>query len=404
MLARIQNLHLTAKEFQSAQTDLKHYTILEHAPIGCSYNNALAELLSCLQLGVVLDKQTSWSRTSWLAGEIDEALLLVVLDTSVINSINRASIDLWSSRDDIADAILKGVQNTQMGAMPGIFSSIVISWHIEQSSNVPRLLLSLTSSDQLLPITGTEMFFAVDYQGILSETFKTVFPTKPEQIHLSMELGNFKSNWSGNLEDSYLLFYFSDASWKSEDHFYKVIITWKQALIRQIEEFLGSGNRMARLSELSSALNLDDDGDMNMAKDLFFKFCLDSIVEGCQGQRVTDYCKRCVILSGLMICFNPPRGLSGYLETIFGTGSPDEIRKLGTERTWRDHLSNIVIMAQDFKPIQVELMGKRKSRGPGRPPTQLMPVTPLIKLFQDFVETPDKIVCRYCRFSNEKKS
>lgn len=393
---------MTTKEFQTAQTNLKHYTIIEHAPIGCSYANALAELLSCLQLGVVLDKQTSWSRTSWLAGEIDGALLLMVLDTSIINGTDRASLDLWSDQDDVADEVFKSVQDTQMGAVPGIFTSIDISWHIEQSSSIPSLLISLTSSDPLVPETGFEMFFAVDYQGILSETFKTIFPAKSEQIHLSMELGSIRSSWSGNLEDSYLIFYFSDASWKSENYFHKVTITWRAALISQIGKQLGTGNRMTRISELSSALNLDDNVDMAMAKNLFFRFCLDSAVEGCQSQRVSDYCRRCIILSGLMICFNPPRGLSGYLEMVFGSGDPDEIRKLGTERTWRDHLSNIVTMAQDFKPIQVELMGKRKSRGPGRPPTQLMPVTPLIKLFQDFVETPDKIVCRYCRFSIER--
>jgi hypothetical protein len=403
LLDGIQNLHLTPREFQLAQAKLKQSIILDHAPIGCSYNEVLAELLGCFRLGVVLDKQTSWSRTSWLAGQIDDALLLVVVDATAIKDIDRVSIDIWSNLDDISDEILKSVQDTSMGAVPEIFASIGISWKIDYFTfDFPCLVLSLTASRSDASKIVKEMFFAVDYQGILSETFKTVFPTQQEQISLSMELGTVKSTWLGNLEDPYLLFYFSDAEWKSENHFHKITITWKEALVDQIEALLATGSRMTKISELSAALNLKDDETMRMAKNLFFEFCLDSVVEGCQSQRVSDYCKRCVVLSGLMICFNPERGLSGYLELVFGSGSPNKLHEFGTERTWRDHLSNIVSSAQDFQPIQVELVGKRKLRGPGRPPTQLMPMIPLTQLFRDFVESPERIVCRYCRFSNEK--
>ncbi|MCK5265115.1 MAG: hypothetical protein KAR03_05855, partial [Candidatus Thorarchaeota archaeon] len=72
----------------------------------------------------------------------------------------------------------------------------------------------------------------------------------------------------------------------------------------------------------------------------------------------------------------------------------------GTERTWRDHLTGLVTSAQDFQPIPVEISGKKKSRGPGRPPTQLLPTIPPVNLFRDYINSPEKIVCRYCKFSN----
>ncbi|MCK4566244.1 MAG: hypothetical protein KAU48_02935, partial [Candidatus Thorarchaeota archaeon] len=140
--------------------------------------------------------------------------------------------------------------------------------------------------------------------------------------------------------------------------------------------------------------------DHAKARDLFLAFCLAHKVEGCKSQRVSDYCRRCVVLSGLVICFNPPRGLSGYLKMVAGPFAPNELERLGTERTWRDHLTGLVTLAQDFQPIPVEISGKKKSRGPGRPPTQLLPTIPPVNLFRDYINSPEKIVCRYCKFSS----
>ncbi|MFW9964809.1 MAG: hypothetical protein ACFFCX_14670, partial [Candidatus Sifarchaeia archaeon] len=78
VLGMVQSLSLTAKQFQYIQTTLTHQNILNHAPIGCPYEDALAELLTNLRLGVILDKHTSWSRTTWLGGSFDGAPMLVV--------------------------------------------------------------------------------------------------------------------------------------------------------------------------------------------------------------------------------------------------------------------------------------------------------------------------------------
>ena len=150
-------------------------------------------------------------------------------------------------------------------------------------------------------------------------------------------------------------------------------------------------------------MNLENNPNNELAKSLFLTFCLAHQVEGCKSQRVSDYCRRSVVLSGLVICFNPPRGLSGYLKMVSGPAAPEELERLGTERTWRDHLTGLVTSAQDFQPTPVEIRGKKKSRGPGRPPTQLLPTIPPVNLFRDFINSPEKIVCRYCKFSTSSE-
>ena len=37
----------------------------------------------------------------------------------------------------------------------------------------------------------------------MSETLKTVFPTKEEQVSFAIELNGIKSNWTGNLDESF---------------------------------------------------------------------------------------------------------------------------------------------------------------------------------------------------------
>jgi hypothetical protein len=402
ILRSVQSLSLTPREFQNTQTELNQQNLLNYAPIGCAYEDALAELLAIMRLGVVLDKHTSWSRTTWLSGIISGAPLLIVLDTTKSNDINRASIDLWTNIEGISDHIFEGVQESQMGCVPDTYSSLEISWQIEiPRTSTPQLLVTLSAAENPGSIGNGEIFFAVEYQGSMSETFKTTYPLYQEQVSIAIELGNEKSEWKGSLDEPFLILFFSDSGWKSAERFHQVRFTWRNALIRQIERYLASGKRLQNFLEVSSAVNLDDTDEGKMAKNLFFSFCLDSVVEGCKSQRVSDYCKRCVVLFGLVICFNPKRGLSGYLEMVLE--GPGELLQLGSERTWRDHLSSIVNSAQDFKPIQVELVGKKKSRGPGRPPTQLVPTIPPLKMFKDFTNNPETIVCRYCRFSNDSE-
>jgi hypothetical protein len=401
ILGSVQSLSLTAKQFQQTQTELTHQNILNHAPIGCAYEDALAELLTSVRLGVVLDKHTSWSRTTWLAGSIDGSPLLIVLDTTINKQTNRASIDIWTNIDGIPETIFSNIQQSKIGEVPDTYSSLDILWHIEESDASPSLIVTLSASEKMSYEDSGEIYFTVDYQGALSETFKTTFPLHQEQVSIAIELGSERSIWDGDLDSPYLTLFFSDSEWKSIDRFHKITFTWRDALIRQIERHLETGQRLTNFHEVSKSVNLQNTSDTMNAKNLFFTFCLDSVVEGCKSQRVSDHCRRCVILSGLVICFNPKRGLSGYLEMVLA--GPEELASIGSERTWRDHLSRIVNSAQDFKPIQVELKGRKKSRGPGRPPTQLVPTIPPLKLFNDFTHNPESIVCKYCRFSNDSK-
>ncbi|MGY5873761.1 MAG: hypothetical protein RTV72_16050, partial [Candidatus Thorarchaeota archaeon] len=99
-------MQLTTKEFQYTQVGLEHHLVLNYVPIGCDYEDALAEILTILRLGVVLDKRTSKSRTSWLAGEIERQSLLVVLDTTKSEGIDYASIDIWTNIEGITEEIL----------------------------------------------------------------------------------------------------------------------------------------------------------------------------------------------------------------------------------------------------------------------------------------------------------
>jgi hypothetical protein len=400
ILGLVQSLPLTTKEFQQTQTELAHHNILDYVPIGCAHEDALAELLSDVRFGVVLDKHTSWSRTTWLAGVVVESPILVVLDTTNTEGVNRASIDIWTNIDGIPDTIFKRVQQSKMGSVPDKYSSLDILWAIDTTGDsTPKLQVTLSAPKNPQSNGGGEIYFTVDYQGSLSDTFKTTYPLLQEQVSISIELGNEKSQWDDSLEKSFLTLFFSDSDWKSNDRLHQVRFTWRDALVRQLEKHLKKGKRLTSFSEVSDSINLEDTDDSMNAKNLFFAFCLDSVVEGCKSQRVSDHCRRCVVLTGLVICFNPKRGLSGYLDMVLE--GPEELTHLGSERTWREHLSRIVNAAHDFKPVQVELKGKRKSRGPGRPPTQLLPTIPPLKLFLDFTQNPESIVCRYCRFSTD---
>jgi hypothetical protein len=288
-----------------------------------------------------------------------------------------------------------------MGVVPDIYSSLKISWAIESAVDAcPRLAVTMSSPKNPGKTIGGEIYFTLDYQGSLSDTFKTTYPLPQEQVSISIELGNERSQWNGSLKESFLTLYFSDSDWKSSDQFQQIRFTWRDALVRQLERHLRAGKRLTSFSEVSESVNIDDTPDAKNSKNLFFTFCLESVVEGCKSQRVSDHCRRCVVLTGLVICFNPKRGLSGYLEMVLD--GPEELTRFGSERTWRDHLSKIVNAAQDFKPVQVELKGKKKTRGPGRPPTQLLPTIPPLKLFRDFSQNPESIVCRYCRFSSNR--
>ncbi len=394
-------MQLTTKEFQYTQVGLQHHLILNYVPIGCDYEDALAEVLAAMRLGVVLDKHTSKSRTSWLAGDNENQSILAVLDTTKSDGIDYASLDIWTDIEGIQEKILTAIQNSRMGDVPESSGDLDISWVIDRpNSSKSRLVVTLSASTTPVKRRMGEIVFTVEFQGIKSEVLKTVFPVKDERVSFAIELDGVRANWSGNLDEPFLTLYLGDSEWKSSERSHRKQLKWRRALIQQVEAQLTKGTRFTSFAGVSKSMNLEDTQDYSKARNLFLTFCLGHKVEGCKNQRVSDYCRRGVVLSGLVICFNPPRGLTGYLEMVSGPSVPKDLERLGTERTWRDHLTGLVNSAQDFQPTPVEISGKKKSRGPGRPPTQLLPTIPPVNLFRDFVNTPEKIVCRYCKFSN----
>jgi len=294
-----------------------------------------------------------------------------------------------------------------MGDVPESCGDLDISWAIDRpNSSKPRLVVTLSASASITPMKKRlgEIVFTVEFQDIKSEVLKTVFPVKDERVSFAIELDGVKSNWSGNLDEPFLTLYLGDSEWKSSERSHRKQLTWRRALIQQVETQLSKGTRFTSFAGVSKSMNLEDTQDYSKARNLFLTFCLGHKVEGCKNQRVSDYCRRGVVLSGLVICFNPTRGLSGYLEMVSAPSAPIELERLGTERTWRDHLTGLVTSAQDFQPTPVETSGKKRTRGPGRPPTQLLPTIPPVNLFRDFIDSPEKIVCRYCKFSNNLDS
>ena len=221
-----------------------------------------------------------------------------------------------------------------------------------------------------------------------------------ERVSVAIDLADTHASYKGHLQDPYLTLFIGDAEWKSIDKYTCIRFTWKDALIHQINQHLSKGSRFTSFSELSKYLNLIDDGNSLSAKTLLLDFCTAQEVAGCKGQRISDHCSRAIILTALVICFNPPRGLSGYIDMILGSRELEQISILGSNRTWREHLSGIVNLAHDFQPTPVKLSSSKRERRPGRPPTQLLPTTPPVILFENFVKSPEAVVCGLCRFND----
>ncbi|MBE0525998.1 MAG: hypothetical protein IH631_03590, partial [Candidatus Thorarchaeota archaeon] len=196
---------MTSKEFQYTQGKLPHHLVLNYVPIGCDHEDALAEILTTLRLGVVLDKRTSKSRTSWLAGVIDGQLILMVLDTTKSEGVDFASLDIWTDIDGLVDPILTAVRSSRLGNVRESCGNLDISWTIDNTDSYhSRLIVTLSASDKAIKKRVGEIVFTIDYQGTISETLKTVFPAKDEQVSFAIELDDIKSDWSGDLDEPYL--------------------------------------------------------------------------------------------------------------------------------------------------------------------------------------------------------
>ncbi|TFF94362.1 hypothetical protein EU546_05000 [Candidatus Thorarchaeota archaeon] len=220
------------------------------------------------------------------------------------------------------------------------------------------------------------------------------------QVVVAIDVSQHPAIWTNDLDSTYLALRVTDAEWKSEGKSHKIEFTWRESLLSVLRRSLSRGDRFRDFGELARDLNMRGAEATDAARDFFFSFCLDLPLHGCSNQRASDYCRRMVLLAGLVICFNPRRGLTGYLELVTGKGLPVEIQELGSNRTWRAHISEIVGEAEDFVSEAVTLSEKRNKR-PGRPPLHLIPTTAPEVLLERFTHHPEDLVCGYCRFSEQ---
>jgi len=389
--------YITMNQFQDLQTKLPHWTVLEMAVSGCQFEDHLAEILSRLGMIVVLDRPTSFSRTCWLSGKILDEPVLIVLDGVRGGSEDRVSVDVWSKLERIDEAILEILADTRLGDVRTDFSGLDVTWDIDASHDGEVLLTVVVSSKPEMAMQAeSPIFFTLDYQGLLTESFETPFPRGQQQASIAADLSDMRASWRDKLTEPYLAVHVSDAKWKSLKRSHHVEFTWEQALEHQTRLKLSTGGRFRSLSEFSKFLNMR--GNKESALRLFTEFCLSRELRGCESQRTAAHCARAAIITGLVVCFNPSRGLSDYLEMLTDSQAPKMLEDLGTPRTWRGHISQIVQLSSDFTPQIAELVTPGSNRKPGRPPTQLIPTTHPLELFTQFVRDPESLVCRYCRF------
>jgi hypothetical protein len=388
---------VTINEFQDLQTKLLHKTVLDMSISGCQFEDLLAEILNRLGLIVVLDRPTSFSRTCWLSGKILDKLVLIVLDGVKESFGDRVSVDVWSNLERIDEAILEIIADTTIGDVSTDFSGLDVAWNMDVSQDGGVLLTVVVSSKPEVEMQPeSPIFFTLDYQGLLTESFETPFPRGKQLASVAADLSDIRASWSDKLTEPYLAVHVSDAKWKNVKRAYHVDFTWEQALEQQIRLRLSTGSRFRFLREFAKYLNMRENKESALR--LFIEFCMSRELKGCESQRAAAHCDRAAILTGLAICFNPPRGLSGYLEMLTYSEVPKILEELGSQRTWRDHISQIVQLSSDFIPQTAKLVTPKSDRKPGRPPTQLVPIAHPLELFTQFLNNPESLVCRYCRF------
>ena len=384
-------------EFQDLQTKLPHKTVLDMSISGCAFEDLLSEMLSKLRMIVVLDRPTSFSRTCWLSGKIIDKPVLIVLDGVKESLGDRVSVDVWSDLERIDEAILEIITDTKIGDVSTDFSGLNVTWTVDATHDDEVILTVVVSSKpEMSMYSESPIFFTLDYQGLLTESFETPFPKGKRQASIAADLSEIRASWGNKLTEPYLAVHVSDAKWKDINHAYHFDFTWGQALEQQTKLKLSGGGRFRSLEEFAKYLNMSE--DRKTALKLFIEFCLGRELRGCESQRAAAHCARASILTGLVVCFNPPRGLSGYLEMLTDSEAPKTLQELGSQRTWRDHMSQIVQLSSDFIPQTAKLSTPNSRKKPGRPPTQLVPIAHPLELFNQFLSDPESLVCRYCRF------
>ena len=388
-------------EFQELQEALVQTSVISESPHSLAHHDVLAEFLKHFPMAIVLDNQTSWSRTCWLSGEIDGNRLLVVLDTVNGKEVNHVTIDVWSNFNGIVIPMQECLTESQIAGPARSFDNLQIEWDIGlKTEHTPHLVVTL-SSNSIETTSMYDLFLSVTCSDFVSEEVLIAAPMRSSVASISLELDWVKGTPSLELDQVFFTVNISDAAWKLSTHAHEIAITWRDAMIQQTKNKLKTETRFENFDELTDYLGLSLYHLKNSVGQMFCDYCLEKTPEICESNRSKDYCNRSALLTGIVTCFNPNRGLTGYLDMVSGDNSPVYVKELGSHRTWRDHISELASIAEDFTPTPLRLQRSKKSTSRGRPPTQLLPRVPLLELFRRFNEESDDYICNNCRFASE---
>ncbi|MHA1908891.1 MAG: hypothetical protein ACW98Y_16435 [Candidatus Thorarchaeota archaeon] len=396
----IRPLHLSPTLFQEYQLTIQHQTVFRKSATRCSFVDTLAEFLRVLPMAVVYDTQTSWSRTTWLATSLNDVPILIVLDSYQSGEMNYVSIDLWCDIDSMDVTLRQRLGESVFGEMGHSFTHLKIDWDLAMKTETSSQIIITLSSDLSDDTEEHNLYLCATYSNFTTEDFQLRVPLIDSKASISIETVYSEDSLPESLDDIYFSIFVSDALWKPLEKKYALQVTWRDVITTQIERQLKKGTRFSSFLDLQEALGFSFIEDGTIVPKYFIELSLDNSPESCEHQRLTDYCKRSTLLSWLVTCFNPERGLSGYLEMISTPQVYGKIKDLGTQRTWMEHISELSHIAEDFTPTQIKLRSTRKSKKRGRPPTQLIPGPPLIGLFKKLIDEPELSVCRNCRFKS----
>ncbi|MHA1960977.1 MAG: hypothetical protein ACW99U_12140 [Candidatus Thorarchaeota archaeon] len=399
MLMKIHPMPMTPSKFQDLQTRYSQKAVFQKSPLSIDFSDALSELLRVLKLSVVLDKQTSWSRTAWFSGQIRESPVLLVLDGVSLDQYRFLTLDVWSELENIDSAIVEVLGTTGIGEPAFSFDSLDFSWVVQmRTESEAQIVLTVSSDTEKNPPDSHKMYLTLDFQGAMSEACLTRPLARHEQVSIATGLEGSTIDESIGLDDPFISVLLTDAGWKPDSRSHRHSVPWREAVAKSLIRQATTGSRFRSYEDLVDSLGLAPYGNSEIVIRLFLELCMGLEVKGCDDQRGADHCKRSLVISGLTIGFNPPRGLSGYLEMVTSEAPSEILYKLGSVRTWREHISEIVHLAQDFTATPIQSTEGRTRRKRGRPPTQLIPVTPLDELLKALLNEPDGFVCRNCRF------
>lgn len=383
------------KQFQHQQEELEHSELLFMTPVAISMNDVLVEMLSTFKAAVVSDRFSSTSRTCWLASRDDEFTLLFVVDSVIKDGLTRVTIDAWSPIIDIREVLLDRIAKTKIGQVNYRLESLHASWVVERLEGQHVISLHLDSHN---PEPLATIFLALEYRGVLSEVLQLTPHGNEVEFSVVFDEALLTAKNTDLADETFLAIFLSDAEWKFHSNYHVIKFTWIDSLLNRIEKRLQDHRRFSNLDELGGELGLSPSVECEkIIRTLLIEVCNRLNLEGCSTSRVSDHCQRSAILILMVLCFNPSRGLTGYMQMLLKS-EDTLIASLGSERTWRDHLTQIVSASTDFRPMSYKVTGSRKNRIRGRPPIQLLPTLPAIDLFHRLIEEPSSVVCEHCRF------